>query len=272
MNLRRLAAFLIAAAWVCGSVPAPAADLRVVSFNAAMGLGMKLRSTASFERLFTAHPRLRGATVLALQELCLNRRAQLGRFLDIMNVAHGAHYHYSDYASTRLGEACDKGQAIVSALPIVRAGTLRLVRVGAARVAVWVDLAIDGPGFDRLRVYNLHLSNREHFNYAPLERRSQQADLVLESALGFLREYPGAPIVLAGDFNALGTLVEPSLREPVIQRFLEYFQASQPDFDATFVLPYQLDWVFSANLKVVQSSAIDAWYSDHLPLVADFDY
>jgi endonuclease/exonuclease/phosphatase family metal-dependent hydrolase len=244
--------------------------LRVVSYNIGMGVVVKLRSEQGLRELFEDEPALSGAHVLSLQEVCLNERRQLGLYLAVMQAMHRVQYHYADYASDKLGEKCDKGQAIVSAYPIVAAGTLRLTTVGAARSALWVDLALSGPGYERVRVYDLHLSNREKSNYVPLLRRAQQADKVLEHALAFMRRHPRAPVIVTGDFNTLGTLSEPAAREFVVQRFQRYFQTSQPRFSSTFLVPYQLDWIFYAGVTLVWSGSVSVFYSDHLPVVADF--
>lgn len=244
--------------------------LRVVSFNIGMGVVVRLRSEQGLRELFQDEPALTGAHLVSLQEVCLNDRRQLALYLGVMQAMHRVQYHFADYASQKLGEKCDKGQAIVSAYPIVSAGTLRLTTVGAARAALWVDVALSGPGYERIRVYNLHLSNREKSNYVPLLRRAQQADKVLEHALAFMRQHPRAPVIVTGDFNTLGTLSEPAAREIVVQRFQQYFQSSQPSFSSTFLVPYQLDWIFYAGVTLAWSGSVSMVYSDHLPVVADF--
>jgi len=265
-----LSALGFAQATPASASPPTSARLRVVSFNTAMGLGVKLRSERSLAEFFEHEPGLRGAHVLSLQEVCLNDRRQLAWYLRVMQRAHGVWYHYADYASTHRGEACDKGQAIVSAFPIVAAGTLQLRTVGAARSAVWVDLAVQGPGYERIRVYGLHLSNRAGKNFVPVIRRAEQADQVLEHALLFTRRHPEVPVIVSGDFNTIGTLSEPADREPVVQRFQQYFQASQASYAATFVVPYQLDWIFYAGLTLTWSGSVRSAFSDHYPVAADF--
>jgi endonuclease/exonuclease/phosphatase family metal-dependent hydrolase len=259
---------------VCLLPAAPAlaheAPLRVVSFNTGMGIGEKLRSRASLARLFAEGGELSEVDVLALQEICLNRRAELSLYLSAMQEAHGAQYHYADYASHHRGEPCEKGQALVTSYPIVAAGTLALPKVGAARSAIWVDLAVAGSGFDRLRVYNLHLSNRAKSNYVPLPQRAYQAEPVIEHALAFMHEFPGVPLIVAGDFNSLGGLTTPSEHEPVVLLFQRYFQATLPSYTSTFLLGYQPDWIFFANLSLTRSDAVRAYFSDHFPVVADF--
>lgn len=244
--------------------------LRLVSFNTAMGVVVKLRSEQGLRALFESEPALRHAQILSLQEVCLNDRRQLALYLSVIERMHGVQYHYADYASDKLGQACDKGQAIVSAYPIVGAGTLKLVTVGAARSALWADLAIAGPGYDRIRVYDVHLSNRDKSNYVPVRRRAEQAEKLLEHALAFMRQYPRVPVIVSGDFNTMGTLSEPAAHEPVVERFQEYFQASRPGYTSTFLVPYQLDWIFYAGLTLAWSGTAPVRYSDHVPVVADF--
>ena len=244
--------------------------LRVVSFNTAMGVVVKLRSEQGLRALFEDEPALRRAQVLSLQEVCLNDRRQLALYLSVIESMHGVQYHYADYASDKLGQTCDKGQAIVSSYPIVGAGTLKLVTVGAARSALWADLAIEGPGYSRIRIYDVHLSNREKSNYVPVRRRAEQAEKLLEHALAFMRQYPRVPVIVSGDFNTLGTLSEPAVHEPVVERFQEYFQASRPGYTSTFLVPYQLDWIFYAGLTLAWSGTAPVRYSDHVPVVADF--
>ena len=253
-----------------------ARTLRVVSFNTAMGAVVKLRSERGLRELFEDEPALRQTDVLSLQEVCLNQRRQLGFYLGVMQSMHGTQYHYADYASQKRGEPCDKGQAIVSSYPIVGAGTLKLTTVGAARSAVWADLALDreagarGPGYDRVRIYSLHLSNRDHKNYVPVVRRAEQAEALLEHALAFMRRHPRVPVIVSGDFNTLGTLSEPAQREPVVESFQQYFQASLPGYTSTFLIPYQLDWIFYSGLVLAWSGTVSMHYSDHAPVVADF--
>jgi endonuclease/exonuclease/phosphatase family metal-dependent hydrolase len=254
------------------AAPVRASDLRVVTFNTAMGVVAELRGKSGLRELFREHERLRRAQVLALQEVCLNQTEQLSLYLEIVKQAFGAQYHYSDYASTKHGQRCDKGQAIVSSLPITNAGTLQLPILGADRAAVWADLSVSGPGFDRVRVYSLHLSNRRGRNFVPAKARALQLKPVVEHALQLMSRAPGVPIVVAGDFNTLGHLTDPWQREPALLRMFEYFQASERSFNQTFLLPYQLDWIFYTNLRLVRGKVVGALYSDHFPVVADFAF
>lgn len=263
MRLRLVGPILIALA----SVAAPSrAALRVVTFNTAMGL----RSPAKAQQFFRTEPSVRDAQILSLQELCLNRPEQLAAYLGLMQQRYGRQFHFADYASRSRSERCDKGQAIVSAYPISDAGTLRLPTVGADRVAVWVELSVAGPGYEKLRVYNVHLSNRKGSNWVPVLERVGQTEPVIEHALAFMRKHPRAPVLVTGDFNAVGHLTDPSQREPMIREFLRYFQASQPSFSSTFVVPFQLDWVFFVNLELLHGVSLFNWLSDHHVTVADF--
>ena len=108
---------------VVRSPTASAVNLRVVTFNAGMGKLLHLRSQSTLRGVFTEDPRVGMAHVLALQELCLNQQGDLSTFIDLMRHNHGVQYHFASYAGSR-ATPCGKGQAVVSAYPIVDAVTL----------------------------------------------------------------------------------------------------------------------------------------------------
>ena len=178
MPRKLLYSFLLLACALCER-PALAANLRVVTFNAGLDRVLSLRSWSTVEDTFTRDARLGRAHLLALQEICLNQRTSLARFLQVMRFNHGVQYHFADYSNRRNG-SCGKGQAIVSAYPIVAAGTLVLPRVGAHHAAIWADLRVEGPSYRRLRVYNVHLSNRQGWDLTPLEGRQRQVKAVMQ--------------------------------------------------------------------------------------------
>jgi len=252
------------------AAPAVAANLRVVTFNAGMGKVLSLRSGGTLKDTFREDARLGGAHVFALQELCLNERESLRTFLYLMRSSHGIQYHFADYAGRK--DACGKGQAIVSAYPIVDAGTLELPRVGARRVAIWVDLGVEGPDYDRLRIYNVHFSNRERWDFAPLQGRLRQAREVVKHAGVFRTEFARAPVIVAGDFNSLGSLYDLGREEPAIDVLKEQFRSATEGFAPTMLLPYKVDWIFYAGLRYRRSKVAHVFFSDHFPVVADFDF
>src|SRR5262245_13764163 len=113
MTSRRRGWLLAAAACAALLLPRPAdakgsatKRLRVVSFNTAMGVVVKLRSEQGLRALFEDEPALRRAQVLSLQEVCLNDRRQLALYLSVIESMHGVQYHYADYASTKHDQAC----------------------------------------------------------------------------------------------------------------------------------------------------------------------
>jgi endonuclease/exonuclease/phosphatase family metal-dependent hydrolase len=249
-----------------------AANLRVVSFNAGMGKVIEHRSSDTLRRTFTADPHLRRAHVLALQELCLQQSSSLTPFIRLMQEYHGRQFHYSDYARKQPEDACGKGQAIVSAYPIVAGGTIHLPRVGARRSALWVDLRVDGPDYSQLRLYNLHLSNRVGLDFTPTHGRSRQVQAVLRHMLEYTKENPHNPVIVAGDFNSLGSLYDPPVREQAVRDVSRWLRPSIDHFTPTMLLPYQVDWIFFSGLRLRRSKVVHVLLSDHFPISADFDF
>jgi endonuclease/exonuclease/phosphatase (EEP) superfamily protein YafD len=206
--------------------------------------------------------------VIALQEVCLNQPEQLLLFLRVMQGGEREAYHYSDYAETRRGKPCEKGQATITRFPIQRAGTIQLSRVGAQRSAIWLDAVLDDGRV--LRVYNLHLSNRAGRRMAPIDGRLRQVGRVLEHAASHHRLHPKAPTLLLGDFNSLSSLVDPWRHEVALQQVKHAFSASIEHFSPTMVLPYQVDWIFYRGLQLQRSQPVRIFHSDHFPVMADF--
>lgn len=256
---------------LAASQTASAANLRVVTFNVGMERVMDWRSRSTVQGVFSADPRVGRAHVLALQELCLNQPGALATFIELMRENHGVQYHFASYAASR-GSACGKGQAVVSSYPIIDAGTLVLPRVGARRVAIWVDLRVEGPSYRRLRIYNVHFSNRAGWDLTPIEGRRRQACVVLQHAAQFRRRFEGAPIVVLGDFNSLGRLYDPATEEPAIDDLSRDFRATVDGFAPTMLLPYKVDWIFYSGLHLRRSKVAHVFFSDHFPVAADFDF
>ena len=85
------------------------------------------------------------------------------------------------------------------------------------------------------------------------------------------REVPaGAPLLIAGDFNEWGGLVQQSLSAVELTAFQE---SRYPTYPSRLPL-VQFDYVFARGLKPlgvhVPSGAIWSRMSDHLPLIAEF--
>jgi endonuclease/exonuclease/phosphatase family metal-dependent hydrolase len=255
-----LLAFLLTA-------PARAAELRVVTFNMAMGQFFGGFLDGLIRDTFAEHDRLRGFDVIGLQEACKNDRQPIELLRGVMKRAHGRVYEHSVLADPKSKESCRKAQVILSRYPIVQAGGLTLPKVGAKRAAAWADLQI---GSKTLRVYNLHLSNRRGMDLMPTRGRWAQARVVLEHWLETKRKDPHARGIVLGDFNSIGNLWTPTWREQTIVMFSHHMKPSLVGFIPTMWLPYETDWIFSSGLRIRRSYVIPTVYSDHYVVMADY--
>jgi uncharacterized protein YndB with AHSA1/START domain len=138
---------------------------------------------------------------------------------------------------------------------------------GAKRSAAWADLAI---GKRTVRVYNVHLSNRDGKNYMPLRGRLAQATVVLGHWLAERKRHPEKPGIILGDFNTMGDLFEPHKPEPTVSLMGRYMRPNMLRFLPTMYLPYKTDWIFSNALSLRRSRVIPTLYSDHYVVVADY--
>jgi endonuclease/exonuclease/phosphatase family metal-dependent hydrolase len=152
-------------------------------------------------------------------------------------------------------------------------GVLTLPRVGARRAAIWADLAIAGLGGGRgdlVRVYNLHLSNREGRNHWPLQGRLRQIRVVLDHAAALEHESPGAPVIVLGDFNVTGHPFSPRGREPVLREILRDFAPAMPGYRPTMLFPHMVDHIFYRHLRLHTARVLYLPFSDHFPVAARF--
>ena len=169
---RLLAVVLSALALVLvTSTPARATELRVVTFNVAMNLAFRKPFAGLIRSTFVNNEHLKRFDVIGLQEACQNDRAAIELFRGVMLRTHGRVYEHLVLADAQTLDSCRKAQVILSRYPIVRAGGMQLPRIGAWRSAAWVDLKV---GADTVRVYNLHLSNRDGKNLTPVQGRWKQ--------------------------------------------------------------------------------------------------
>jgi endonuclease/exonuclease/phosphatase family metal-dependent hydrolase len=249
------------------SVLARATELRVVTFNVAMGLSFRKPIAGLIRSTFANNEHLRRFDVIGLQEACANDRAAIQLFRGVMKRAHGEVYEHLVLADPKSRGSCRKAQVILSRYPIVRSGGLTLPRVGAHRSAAWVDLQV---GSDTVRIYNLHLSNREGGDYAPVRGRFTQGSVVLNHWLEAKKRDPGARGIVLGDFNAMGDLVSPTRRELTIQTYSRYMRPNLKSVVPTMWLPYQNDWIFSSGIALTRSYVVPTVYSDHFVVMADY--
>ncbi len=241
--------------------------LRVVTFNVAMGVAFRQPITGLIRRTFEHNAHLERFDVIGLQEACLNDRRTIDLFRGIMLRAHGAVHEHAVLADPASREPCRKAQVILSRFPIYRRGGLTLPQVGAKRSAAWVDLVVGGR---RLRVYDLHLSNRAGKNYAPVYGRLSQARVVLGHWLAERRRHPRARGIILGDFNAMGNLWDPARLERSVTELGRYMTPNLRRFIPTMLVPYETDWIFSNGLGLRRSQVIPTIYSDHFVVVADY--
>ncbi len=266
----------------------PTSTLKVISFNIGMGiLNVRMERgwlrnpllrrvrgiKPSLEHTFEQREWLRNVDILGLQEVCLADNGQIPYFAKVfrprgINVNHHA-------GPERLGATndCDKGQATLTRFPIRASGRLQLPRVGSHRATIWSDIEVAGLRGARgslLRVYNIHLSNRDGSNLTPTEGRTRQVRVVLDHAHALEAECPGAPVVLLGDFNSISRLLRPSQQEESIRSVKQTFQSAIRRFQATMVLPYMADWIFYRHLRLASAGIEHVTYSDHYPVAAIF--
>jgi endonuclease/exonuclease/phosphatase family metal-dependent hydrolase len=157
---------------------------RVVTFNIEYALRVDRALVALRD-----HPRLRGADVVALQEMDAPGTDAIARGLGLNYV----YYPVSVHPKWKR----DVGNAVLTPWRIERSFKLplphrsRLVRQSRAAVGAVLEV-----GELRLRVYSLHLGSP--FGVSPGQRREQ-----LEVVLCDARE-AAEPVIVAGDFNSSG--------------------------------------------------------------------
>jgi endonuclease/exonuclease/phosphatase family metal-dependent hydrolase len=270
-SLRSFGPVVVAALALLGLIgaarPARAADLRVVTFNIAMGAAFQKPFTGLIRGTFEENPHLARFDVIGLQEACLNERGPIDVFRGVMQRAHGRVYEHAFRADPSSREPCQKAQVILSRYPIRARGGFLLPFVGARRSAAWADLNV---GSETVRVYDVHLSNRSSKNYKPLRGREAQARVVLLHWLAERARNPKTRGIVLGDFNSIGNVWQPHKPEPAISLLSRHLTPSLLKFHSTMWVPYKTDWIFSSGLKLKKSHIVPTVYSDHFVVVADY--
>jgi endonuclease/exonuclease/phosphatase family metal-dependent hydrolase len=246
---------------------AEAANLRVVTFNIAMGAAFRAPFTGLIRGTFEENTHLARFDVIGLQEVCLNERGPIEVFRGVMQRAHGRVYEHAFRADPNSREPCQKAQVILSRYPIQTRGGFLLPFVGARRSAAWVDLNVGG---ETVRVYAVHLSNRSSKNYKPLRGREAQARVVLLHWLAERVRNPKTRGIILGDFNSIGNVWQPHKPEPAISLLSRHLTPSLLKFHSTMWVPYKTDWIFSSGLRLKKSHVVPTAYSDHFVVVADY--
>jgi endonuclease/exonuclease/phosphatase family metal-dependent hydrolase len=246
---------------------AHAAELRVVTFNVAMGAAFRKPFTGLIRGTFEENQHLARFDVIGLQEACLNRRGPIDVFRGVMQRAHGRVYEHAFRADPNSREPCQKAQVILSRYPIRAQGGFLLPFVGAGRSAAWADLGVGGT---TVRVYDVHFSNRSSLNYKPLRGREAQARVVLNHWLAERARNPKSRGIILGDFNTLGNVWQPHKPEPAISLLSRHLTPSLLKFRPTMWVPYKTDWIFASGLRLKKSHVVPTAYSDHFVVVADY--
>lgn len=286
LAIRKAVAVILPAALILAAVlSSPRAEagpkLRVITYNVALGVPMKLEGSlptgflkrrASIRRLLERHPLLRDFDVLGLQEVCEDRhQAHFEYFREILRAQGATPYSRFAAANPLSNKKCREGQMILSRYPIVDSGKfeLPLLRPGG-KVALWVDLLVpSGSGDEIVRVYNLHLDNRGKTLFAA-KGRWKQMRAVLDHYREWRARYPHRPAIVLGDFNALSRLYDFWHRELAIRETMKVLSASITRRRPTHVSGHQIDWIFFDQLELKYSKVVYKLKSDHFPVMADF--
>lgn len=278
--MRRLLPFLSLSFVACAATHAqrptfdPSAVLRVATWNVHLGRALGVAPGApEVARLLNDHPGLGGLELLALQELCGNGNGwQLAYFENAMREAHGdAHTAFVRVDPTD-AMMCERGQALVSAYPIVASGRVELPRVRQTRAFLWADLLVpDANGRPApLRVYVPHFENRSSTGTGT-GGRAAQANAVLEHLDAWRVTHPTTPVIVMGDLNSIGQILNPGTRELAIRLLASRLEPSLPYYEPTMpTWPWQVDWIFADGLELVFSEVARIDGSDHWPVCADY--
>jgi endonuclease/exonuclease/phosphatase family metal-dependent hydrolase len=231
-------------AWSAPPAPDPVPGLRVVTFNIRYA-----RDVAGALAAIRADEHLRGADVLALQEMDAPGVDAIGRGLGMSYVYYPAAVHP--------GGGKDFGNAVLVRGRIEADGKVFLPHLSRGRsmqrIAVWADVDVDGF---RFRMYSLHLSADAEMSRP--KRLEQLRALIAEAD-------PHERVVVAGDFNdraAVGALFESAGYEWVSR-----------DLPATVAHLFTWDHIFARGLRLPaldrRGVAKNLGSSDHRPMWAD---
>lgn len=237
--------------------------LRVATWN--VGLGDPMDAWAG--ESLAAHPVLEGTGLLALQELCGDDGGrQLEAFASAMREHRGeaqAVFVRTDPADPMM---CARGQALVSAHPVLAYGRVELPRVRQVRAFLWADVLL--PSGVVVRVYVAHFENRSTTGTG-VSGRERQARALLSHLEDWRAQHPQAPVLVMGDLNTVGNLLGPGTREPAVALLASHLEPSLPEHEPTMPRwPWQVDWIFAGGLELLDSYVLRVRGSDHWPVVA----
>lgn len=261
-------------------------DLLIVSWNMAVGAGDLERLLQTLESDERSAGRGSPDFVILLQEAYRIGDAVPPRYApharaptriahgrregrDVVSLAERLQMHFVYAPSMRNGAvderwpAEDRGNAILSTLPLQDFAVVELPFEHQRRVAVTASVATDGA---RLTLASVHLDTRRPLLrgsiFAGPAGRHRQA-VALRDALATLSG--GTPAIVGGDFNTIG-----GSREPAIRSFEERFARVGCGSPHTHWTKFHLDYLFATNPSLLTrcDRPDERFDSDHHPLVA----
>jgi len=163
------------------------------------------------------------------------------------------------FAPARLDDGVERGNAILSSLPLSNTRSIELPKERQRRVAAVATIRLAGV---ELQIVNVHLENRSSWWTGGLPgdgARARQMDALLP-------QLPAGPGILGGDFNVwLGT--EERAYEAAAASFPDALNRKPP---WTFRERLALDHLFyrlPAGWQAFHARAPHRYGSDHFPLV-----
>lgn|GEM_PF-6617127 len=157
--------------------------------------------------------------------------------------------------------------AILSRWPIRRSG-VAVIGVSRTRELPWAD--IDAP-LGPLRVYSIHLTFRNGGLPFEEELRFQELAWILyHLEKTEPPASPETPVLLAGDFNTVGSIWWGHQREKALRLLARRGFVSGPGNGATHLLFGRLDWIWASRLRPLDGGVGEFDGADHRWLWASF--
>ncbi len=157
--------------------------------------------------------------------------------------------------------------AILSRWPILRSG-VAVIGVSRTRELPWADVETPlGP----LRVYSIHLTFRDGGLPFEQELRFQELTWILyHLEKTEPPASPETPVILAGDFNTVGSIWWGHQQEKALRLLSQRGFAPGPGDGATHLLFGRLDWIWTWGLQPLEGGVGEFDGADHRWLWASF--
>ncbi|RHW43331.1 endonuclease [Neobacillus notoginsengisoli] len=236
-------------------------SIKVMSYNIHHGVGID--NVLDLERI-AGLIREEGADIVALQEVDRHYGARSNFEDQAKRLANLLDYHYVYAANLNLdpqeegAERRQYGTAIVSKYPIIQSENFFLPSFGKEQRGL-LETTINVKG-NHIRMYNTHLG-------LDVPQRLAQVEEINRIVTA-----KKTPAILMGDLNA-----EPEAEEiQLLLSGVNFFDVFE-NIDNANTFPVEspskrIDYIFaSEGLKVSNQEVIYSTYSDHLPVVAEFE-